>query len=54
MEVYIMKESTILNVTNEPVSTVSVQDEALNILTVMLYRMYKESVDQDGDTGRAA
>lgn len=43
-------------INNEPVCTESVQDEALDVLTVMLYRMWmnEESVGQDGDSGRAA
>lgn len=49
-----MNDPIIVTVTNEPDSTAPVQDEALDVLTVMLYRMYEESVGQDGDSGRAA
>ena len=49
-----MNDPIIVTTTNEPGSTAPVQDEALDVLTVMLYRMFEESVDQDGDTGRAA
>lgn len=44
----------IVTATNELGSMSPVQDEALDVLTKMLYRMYQESMDQDGDTGRAA
>ena len=49
-----MNEPIIVTVTNEPDSTAPVQDEALDVLTIMLYRMYEESVGQGGDTGWAA
>ena len=49
-----MKESIIITVTNEPANADHVQDTALDTLTKMLYRMYNESVDEDGNSGRAA
>lgn len=54
MEENLMNDSISVTATNEPGSTAPVQDEVLDVLTVMLYRMYEESVGQDGDTGRAA
>ena len=39
---------------NEPVSKESVQDEALDVLTLMLYRLYVESVVNHGHTDHAA
>ena len=49
-----MNEPIVVVEIKETANVDSVQDKAIDVLTIMLYRMYQESVVNDGNSGRAA
>ena len=49
-----MQDTIIITVVNEPAKAEPVWDTALDTLTKVLYRIYQESVAEDGNPGHAA